>query len=78
MAQLTPVIHLHDEEIEPQIICSPNSLIIKFHPRCNFDELHAFLGERLTETEYKRFVDLWTDDSAERKFHPETGYLVIS
>jgi len=77
MSQLTPIIHLHDEEIEPHIICTPNSLIIKFHPRCNFQELYEFLGHRLTESEHKRFFDLWTEDSAERKFHPEDGFLVI-
>jgi hypothetical protein len=73
-----PVIHLHDDEIEPQVICSPNYLIIKFHPRCDFEALSELLSKRLTESEHRRFVDLWSNDSAERDFRPEDGYLVIS
>jgi hypothetical protein len=78
MSQIRPVIHIYDREIEPHIVCSPDSLIVKFHTNCDIVRLFEFLRHRLTEIEWQIFHTLWTDDSAERTFEVEEGYVVIS
>lgn len=70
-------IHLHDEEIEPHIVRYETRVILKFHTRCDLQSFLVFLKLQLTEPEYQVFHDLWMDDSKQRNFEIEDGYLVI-
>lgn len=78
MLQIMPVIHLHDEEIEPHILWSPSALVIKFHPGGDLDRFHEFLANALNEAQHKRFLDLWSNDLGQREFDTESGFVVIS
>jgi hypothetical protein len=77
MIQISPVIHLYENEIQPQIVCSPTTVVVKFHTNCDLFSLFEFLKQRLTESEWQVFYKLWTDDSADRSFEIKDGYLVI-
>jgi hypothetical protein len=71
-------IHLHDDEIEPHIVRYETRLILKFHTRCDLQSFLDFLKLALTESELQVFHDLWMDDSKQRNFEIEDGYVVIS
>jgi hypothetical protein len=78
MSELLPVIHLHDDEVEPHVIWSPNSLVIKFHQSCDLEALSEFLGGILTKSQHKRFVDVWSNDHYDRAFQQHEGFIAIS
>lgn len=39
----------------------------------SFEDIKAFIGDALSETEYKKLYMLWADDLATRKFLPIAG-----
>lgn len=39
----------------------------------SFEDIKAFIGDALSEPEYKKLYTLWADDLATRKFVPITG-----
>jgi len=71
-------IHLHDDEIEPHFVRSKTSLAVKFHTGCDLEEFIGFLKSHLAESEWKAFLDLWSNDEQTRCFVQKTGYLIIS
>lgn len=78
MIQVKPVLHLYDEVIESQVLCSPTATVIKFHTACDLDELHELVRSRLTDWEHDIFIELFANDSAKRNFEAKKGFLVIS
>ena len=73
-----PVLHIHDEVIESQVLCSPGSTVVKFYTGCDVQELHELVKTRLTESEHEVFMELFTNDEAERKYEAKKGVLIIS
>jgi len=57
MIQISPVIHLYENEIQPQIVCSPTTVVVKFHTNCDLFSLFEFLKQRLTESEWQVFTN---------------------
>ncbi len=78
MIQVKPVLHLYDEVIESQVLCSPSATVIKFHTACDVNELHKLVKSRLTDWEHEVFMELFANDSAKRKYEAKKGFLVIS
>ena len=39
----------------------------------SFEDIKAFIGDALSETEYKKLYTLWADDLAAREFIPIAG-----
>jgi hypothetical protein len=78
MIRIKPVLHVYDEEIESQVLCSPSSTVVKFHMACDMKELQNLVKSRLTADEHKVFMDLFEHDSVKRKFEVEKGILIIS
>ncbi len=78
MIQVKPVLHLYDEVIESQVLCSPTATVIKFHTACDLDELHELVRSRLTDWEHDIFIELFANDSAKRNYDAKKGFLVIS
>jgi hypothetical protein len=39
----------------------------------SFEDIKAFIGDELSEPEYKKLYTLWADDLATRKFVPIAG-----
>ena len=78
MIQVKPVLHLYDEVIESQVLCSPSATVIKFHTACNVDELHELVRSRLNDWEHEVFMELFANDSAKRKYESKKGFLIIS
>jgi len=76
--QIKPVLHLYDEVIESQVLCSPSATVIKFHIGCDFDELRELVRNRLTDWEHEAFMELFANDSAKRNFEAKKGFLIIS
>jgi hypothetical protein len=76
--QVKPVLHLYDEVIESQVLCSPTATVIKFHTACDLDELHELVRSRLTDWEHDIFIELFANDSAKRNYDAKKGFLVIS
>jgi hypothetical protein len=76
--QVKPVLHLYDEVIESQVLCSPSATVIKFHTACDVNELHELVKSRLTDWEHEVFMELFANDSAKRNYEAKKGFLVIS
>jgi hypothetical protein len=78
MIGVRPVLHLYDEFIESQVLCSPGSTVVKFHAACDLEELQNLVESRLTADELEVFTELFANDSAKRRFEAKKGFLIIS